>query len=175
MTVTPIDNKYNYLIYVFINKGILDKYPDSQLTEREVPNIEPDHNISVPTHHDLDIEYSDPEIEPDSPNPDAGIPQAEDETQELFDTIWGQIIIQCQINDNAAKLIEKCFSCANREGIVPRFEKLKKARLEITKFYSVYTNCNWIKEDDVCLKCNTETGINTFAIFNIEAQLNQIF
>ena len=133
------------------------------------------HNSPTPIP-DLSGEIFEPDMpyEPDVPSiPSDEIPNYLN--KEIFDTLFSQIIIQCQINDHAAKLIEKCFTAANREGITPSFQKFKNPTLAIKKMYKVCTNCNWIKDSDSCTRCQSKTGTNSFAIFDIASQLKEIF
>ena len=96
------------------------------------------------------------------------------ENQTIFDTIFSKIIVQSSINNDAAKMIEKCFRKAFEKGIVPSFKENCEKTLEIAKSYEICNNCDTIIAQKTCTVCKINTKTNHFLMFDIETQITRV-
>ena len=84
------------------------------------------------------------------------------------------MIIQHQINDKAAKDIEKLFTLAHEKNLIPSFKSFKSSSLAIKKTYTICNNCSYIKNLKNCEKFNTETPSNNLKIYDLKEQVKTI-
>ena len=91
----------------------------------------------------------------------------------MFNLLFSKIIIKSQINDQAAKEIEKCFERALECDVRPTYNSFRdniKAKCE----YIICTNCNSMKNSVFCNTCQCKTENNYYTLFDVESQLNSI-
>ena len=94
--------------------------------------------------------------------------------QAIFDAIFSKIIVQSQINDRAAALIENCFKESQKYLIIPSYFQHKKKKLGVVKEYLLCTNCTFIKESKFCERCQILTDNNYYTLFDIKTQAESI-